>query len=257
MNALAQELAVSAPIAPPVVDWAKTYDRLAQMEAHFTVSQVDMMELSRSKTVLDVGAGSGRLAIPMARKSKSVTALDTCPDLLGRCGSNAREAGLPNVVAHQADWDALVPGKDIPKHDVVVASRFNGELDLMKLDSAAKELVYVQLFSGPSTKALLNALLEGIVAPEAEAEVEQSGVSAIFNELTGYGIEPNVVHVPTAFTRWYRDENEALADFNWLGVDSALQPILHRNIRRFVAPAPHGGFRFQFDTKCAIVWWRK
>jgi SAM-dependent methyltransferase len=257
MNALAQELAVSAPIATPVVDWAKTYDRLAQLEVHFTPAQVEVMELDRSKTVLDVGAGSGRLAIPMARRAKSVTALDTCPDLLDRCGWNARDAGVPNITVHQADWETSIAGKDFLKHDVVVASRYNGALDLMQLDAAAKELVYVQLFSGPSTKALLNALLEGIVAPEPEAQVEQSGVNAIYNELTGYGIEPNVIHVPTGFTRWYRDEKEALADFDWLGVDAALTPILHRNIRRFVAPAPHGGFRFQFDTKCAIVWWRK
>lgn len=257
MNALAQELAAPVPIAAPASDWARTYDRLAQMETQFTSHQVEMMELTRARTVLDVGCGSGRLTIPMARKAKSVTALDTCADLLGRCGANAREAGLANVVVHQTCWDAAIPGKDIPKHDVVVASRYNGELDLMKLDAAANNLVYVQLFSGPSTKALLNALLEGIVAPEAEAEVEQSGVTAIFNELTGYGIDPNVVHVPTAFTRWYRDEKEALSDFDWLGVDAALAPILNRNIRRFLAPAPHGGFRFLFETKCAIVWWRK
>jgi SAM-dependent methyltransferase len=257
MNALAQELIALAPVAVPVFDWAKTYDRLAQMETQFTSRQVDMIELTRAKTVLDIGAGSGRLSIPMARKAKSVTALDKCPELLDRCGAHAREAGTPNVLTHQADWDALVPDKDLLRHDVVVASRYNGELDLMKLDAAANELVYLQLFSGPSTKALLNALLEGIVASEPEAEVEQSGVTSIFNELTGYGIEPNVIHVPTAFTRWYRDEKEALADFNWLGIDSALAPIFNRNIRRFLAPAPHGGFRFLFETKCAIIWWRK
>lgn len=257
MNALAQELIAPAPVAVPVLDWAMTYDRLAQMETQFTSAQVEMMELTRARTVLDIGCGSGRLAIPMARTAKSVTALDTSADLLDRCGANAREALTGNVITHQADWDALIPGKDLPKHDIVVASRYNGELDLMKLDAAANLLVYVQLFSGPSTKALLNALLEGIVAPEPEAEVEQSGVTAIFNELTGYGIEPNVIHIPTAFTRWYRDEKEALADFDWLGVDAALAPILNRNIRRFLAPAPHGGFRFLFETKCAIIWWRK
>lgn len=257
MNALAQELLAPAPLAIPVLDWANIYDRLAQMETQFTSAQVEMMELTRAKTVLDIGCGSGRLAVPMARKAKSVTALDKSSELLERCGAHAREALVGNVITHHADWDALIPGKDLPKHDVVVASRYNGELDLMKLDAAANNLVYVQLFSGPSTKALLNALLEGIVAPEPEAEVEQSGVTAIFNELTGYGIEPNVIHVPTAFTRWYRDEKEALSDFGWLGVDAALAPILNRNIRRFLAPAPHGGFRFLFETKCAVVWWRK
>lgn len=257
MNAFAQELAAPLPIATPILDWARTYDRLTRMESQFTSHQVEMMRLTRSKTVLDVGAGSGRLAIPMARQAKSVTALDRCAELLDCCGSNARDAGIGNVIPHHADWDTFIPGKDLPRHDVVVASRYTGELDLMQLDAAANELVYVQLFSGPSTKALLNALLEGIVAPEPEADVEQSGVATIFNELTGYGIEPNILHVPTGFSRWYRDEKEAFADFDWLGVDSALQPILHRNIRRFLAPAPHGGFRFRFDTKCAIIWWRK
>jgi SAM-dependent methyltransferase len=257
MNAHAQELTAPAPIAIPVFDWATTYDRLARMETQFTSAQIEMMELTRARTVLDVGCGSGRLAIPMAHKAKSVTALDSSLELLERCGAQARDALVGNVITRHADWDALVPGKDLARHDVVVASRYSGALDLMKLDSAANNLVYVQLFSGQSTKALLNALLEGIVAPEPEADVEQSGVTAIFNELAGYGIEPNVVHVPTAFTRWYRDEKEVLTDFDWLGVDGALAPILYRNIRRFLAPVPHGGVRFLFETKCAIVWWRK
>jgi hypothetical protein len=256
MNALAQNLAAPTPLPAPV-DWAETYDRLTQMEVQFTPLQLGVLQLTRDLTVLDVGAGSGRLAIPMARSAKSVTALDRSAELLHRCDSHAREALVSNVVTHQADWDALVPGRDLPKHDVVVAARFNGEMDLMKLDAAANKLVYVQIFSGPSTKALYNALLEGIVAPEPEAEVTQSGVVAMFNELAELGIEANVTHLPTGFARWYRDEQEALADFDWLGVADALRPLLDSNIRRFLVAVPHGGFRFVFETKCTIVWWRK
>jgi SAM-dependent methyltransferase len=257
MNALAHKLAAPTPILAPAGDWAEAYDRLAAMEVQFTPLQIGAMELNRSQTVLDIGAGSGRLSIPLARCVKSVTALDSSRALLDRCGSNAREALIGNVATHEADWDAVVPGRDLPKHDVVIASRFTGEQDLMKLDAAANELVYVLMFAGPSTKALYNVLLEGIVAPEPEAEVAQSGTVAMFNELAELGIEPNVVHVPTGFTRWYRDEREAFADFDWLDVEPSLRSLLNRNIRRFLVPAPHGGVRFLFETKCSIVWWRK
>lgn len=258
MNALAAvDVSGSAPVSPAPVDWAEIYDRLAEMEEAFTPFQVNAMALEQRHTVLDIGAGSGRLSLPIAQRVRSVTALDNSRPLLDRLERRARESGQTNIVTLERDWDEIDPRKDLPRHDVVIASRYTGEKDLLKLNDAANELVYLVVFAGPSTRALHSALLEGIATPPDEAPVERSGVLRLMDEISSLGIEPNVVHVPDGFVRWYRDEREALASFDWLGVDPSLQAVLNSNIRRFLQAPPHGGVRFAVETRSAVVWWRK
>lgn len=257
MNALtAVELSGSAPVLAAPTDGEGAYDRLAAMGERFTPFQVAAMRLERRHTVLDVGAGSGRLAFPVAQRVKEVTAIDSSRRLLDRLEHGARETGQKNIVTMEKDWDTVRPGHDLPRHDVVIASRYTGEQDLLKLDEAANEFVYIVTSAGPSTHALHSALLEGIAAPSVEDAALRPGVVTLAEKLSALGIEPNVTHVPDGFMRWYRDENEALADFDWLDVDPALDTVLARNIRRFLQPA-HGGVRFLFETRSALVWWRK
>ena len=65
-------------------------------------------ELAGGGTVLDVGAGTGRVALRLARGGCSVTALDRDPILLSVLADRAAEAGLEirTVVADAADFDA-------------------------------------------------------------------------------------------------------------------------------------------------------
>ena len=252
MSPLARKTA--APRDAP--GFAETYDRLAGMEGDFTPHQIEAMALASHHSVLDVGAGSGRLALPVARRVRSVTALDHAQPLLDRLNASAEADGITNITTRIAQWDDIEPGRDLPRHDVVIASRFTGTHDLMKLDAAANELVYVLLFAGPSTRALHRALLEGISLHEADPPVARPGVVSLFNELSEFGVEPNVVHVADGFSHLYPDESSALADFAWLGIDRAFQPLLNRNNRRFLRPEKNG-VRFMFETRSAIVWRRK
>jgi len=66
-------------------------------------------ELARSEPgpVLDVGAGTGRVALDLARQGHDVTALDRDPELLAALRERAALAGLsvPTVVADAAGFD--------------------------------------------------------------------------------------------------------------------------------------------------------
>ncbi len=53
--------------------------------------------------VLDVGAGSGRVTLDLARHGHSVTALDVDPDLLAALSARAATAGLRDVRTVCAD----------------------------------------------------------------------------------------------------------------------------------------------------------
>jgi SAM-dependent methyltransferase len=66
-------------------------------------------ELARAEggAVLDVGAGTGRVALDLARRGHDVTALDRDPELLAALRERAGLAGLsvPTVVADAAGFD--------------------------------------------------------------------------------------------------------------------------------------------------------
>jgi SAM-dependent methyltransferase len=65
-------------------------------------------ELAGGGSVLDVGAGTGRVALRLARNGCTVTALDRDPVLLSVLADRAVEAGVTvrTVVADAADFDA-------------------------------------------------------------------------------------------------------------------------------------------------------
>jgi SAM-dependent methyltransferase len=65
-------------------------------------------ELAAGGTVLDVGAGTGRVALRLARAGCTVTALDRDAELLAVLAERARAAGLPirTVVADAGGFDA-------------------------------------------------------------------------------------------------------------------------------------------------------
>jgi SAM-dependent methyltransferase len=56
--------------------------------------------------VLDVGAGTGRVALALARAGHDVTALDHDPDLLAALTERAGELAIDTVVADAAGFDA-------------------------------------------------------------------------------------------------------------------------------------------------------
>lgn len=53
--------------------------------------------------VVDIGCGTGLLALEFAARTRRVWALDISPGMLGALDGNARAAGLDNVVAMRAD----------------------------------------------------------------------------------------------------------------------------------------------------------
>lgn len=76
--------------------WAKTYDTtwntLIATEELFSLGFLDSLT---GTTALDVGAGTGRYAVKLARNGWDVTAVDANPAMLGVARSAADNEGLP------------------------------------------------------------------------------------------------------------------------------------------------------------------
>lgn len=79
------------------------------------------LDLEGVQTVLDVGCGSGNLALPLARRVRRVHALDFSAEMLRLLRAAARAAGVRNVVTHRRSW--ADDWARIPRADLVLCSR--------------------------------------------------------------------------------------------------------------------------------------
>ncbi len=101
------------------------------------------------ESILDVGCGTGALALPLARAGHHVTGLDFSRAMLDVLERRAEEKGLPNVATVLAAWDDDWRAVGVPQADVVIASRSLGVHDLRaafeKLTAHARRRVCVTL----------------------------------------------------------------------------------------------------------------
>ena len=70
--------------------------------------------LSPDATVLDVGGGAGRFALPLATRAKHVTVVEPSADAVEMLKTRAAEAGLSNITVINEPWeDAEAPSADM------------------------------------------------------------------------------------------------------------------------------------------------
>jgi 2-polyprenyl-3-methyl-5-hydroxy-6-metoxy-1,4-benzoquinol methylase len=73
--------------------------------------------IDRKTTVLDIGAGDGRLTVPLARIARTVTALEPAGDMLEGLRENIKTSQV-NVQIIQSSWEEA----DVEDYDIVVCA---------------------------------------------------------------------------------------------------------------------------------------
>ena len=102
-------------------------------------------------TVLDVGAGAGRLAIPLAQRCRSVTAVEPSESMREALAAAAREWHVSNLHVIGERWEDASPDPaDIVICSHVVYTVTAIESFVSKLDRFANELVAVVIFDKPA-----------------------------------------------------------------------------------------------------------
>ena len=144
---------------PP--DEAAVWDARAQefsrqtRHSDYAASFLARLDLAPGLTVLDMGAGSGALALPLAAAGHQVIAADISSGMLAELQKQADEAGLSDRIrcvqldfnAPFADWEAVGLTEDCV--DVALASRSTMVRDLAaslaKLEAVARQRVAVTM----------------------------------------------------------------------------------------------------------------
>ena len=110
-----------------------------------------LLELvAADQTVMDVGAGGGRLALPLALQCRSVVAVEPSASMGAVLSQQAEEYGINNVSLVQSQWEeAEVDPADVVLCAHVVYTVRDIAAFLRKLGAHANRLVLIVIYNAP------------------------------------------------------------------------------------------------------------
>ncbi|MEM7113221.1 MAG: class I SAM-dependent methyltransferase [Chloroflexota bacterium] len=98
---------------------ASRYDNCTAPPGSYDQTLRALQELVRpNDTLLDVGAGTGRFAIPLAHHVQQITALDHARPMLDILQEKVQRERLSNIALVETAWESA----DVVPHDVVLAA---------------------------------------------------------------------------------------------------------------------------------------
>ncbi len=229
------------------------WDRRAPTFARSTRSRADeflqVVEpyLSPRKTLIDVGAGTGRHATPLAERLEWVTAVEPSE------GMRAQIAARDNMTVIASTWeDAEVAPADL----VICCHVMYGIADpvpfLRKMNDAARERVFVMMRESdlPHPGAVLRTRLVG------EQGARLPRFSELFMLLVQMGMAPDVRYVRYPMVNRYTSMEEALEDCRQVAGDGWDEAAAWRILEEILRP---DGDELVFDgghTLSGVAHWQ-
>jgi len=241
---------------------AKKFNESVMQRTERTEMQIEKLELKPEYTVLDVGAGTGRLTIPIAKQVKSVTAVDQSKGMLACLQENVDREGITNVTSINKRWEDIDPGVDIEPHDVVIACHSLGMLDiqeaLRKMDATAKRYVYIINFAG---RWMGNG--DGRLWKAISGDRQRFGHSTdyilLYNILHDMKIYANVDILDTEFEQHYDSLDDAVDRWKEMyDISEKNEDLLGEHLSEIlVKDSETGTLSFKRKSKSATIWWQK
>ncbi len=237
-------------------DWDRRAERRSRGEGDGDYSQAFLarMDLTDAKTALDIGCGTGNLAIPLAKRIRKVHALDFSPEMLRFLEINRKRAGVANIVAHRLSWTDSWRG--VPAADIVVCSRAMSVDDLRgaleKMDRKAKRRCYLTLhaggsYLGPDVLALLGR----------EMEPRPDYIYAV-NILYQMGVKARVDFLRSMGGTGYVSAEDFIGAVRWrVGALTKKEEGRLRKFFRSLPPEPDGKSRYRHGFEWALLSWEK
>lgn len=164
--------------------------------------------ISPQDTVLDVGAGAGRLVLPLALRCRQVIALEPSPSMMASLKETAARSGIHNVTAVQSPWEtAEVATADAVLCVNVLYTVPDVDAFIRKLETHARQQVLIILhMEHPQAQAYpfwRRAHGEDRLGPPALRE--------LMEVLWGMGIFPNLEMLPPSRPRGFESRDAARA----------------------------------------------
>ena len=213
--------------------------------------------LEGCETALDVGAGCGALAIPLARRLRRVTAVEPSPAMAKALALEARERGLANLSIVEAAWGDV----PVPPHDLLLCAHVG---HLLQRDStflreasafALKGVALVRDASGSEDKFFFKELYPVLLGQPYGGPCEHEET---VEGLARLGVRPTVTLIEYRSDQPFTDLEEA-CDFwmEYMGlqgerVRTFLRGFLAERLRRDAE-----GWIAPYAKQAAVIWWRR
>lgn len=246
------------------VDRRDFWDGRAQEFSEYAASTgypeafIRILQPSKSWTVLDMGCGGGTITIPLAKKVKSITAVDFSKRMLEIVDQRCRRGSITNVRTIQGRWEDDWDRLKIGVHDVAVASRSLINVDvrssIAKLNGVAKRAVYISTIvgSGPFDKQLF----------ESTGRKFNMGPDYItyYNLLYEMGIMASVAFIPEPHRNQWGSYEEAFEDQRWMfhGMTEEEEDKVRAYLKRNLMSVK-GRLQLPYSRHChwAVMYWTK
>lgn len=219
--------------------------------SNLTKKQLSQLPLSKEITVLDVGAGTGRMTLPIAKRVKHVTALEPSERMLAFLSDKARRQQICNI----SYINKTLEDMDVScSYDLVVASfslfMFDIKDALLKMNTLARKGVYLFLCASPWVDTELQLAIY-------DSRSYWSDFIFIYNILHDLEIIPNVQIRIYTLKQCFMNLDDA--------VDKTLQryhiPIEKKMKLRAYLQATcveeKGKLWYNRKRKAATIWWTK
>ena len=162
--------------------------------------------LSPEWTVLDVGAGGGRLSLPLAQRCRHVTAVEPSAAMVGVLREEAARTGTGNLTVIEATWEAAdAPAADLVVCVHVVYTVVEIEPFLRNLGDHARERVALVAFVDPP-QAQLSPFWPRV---HREERLRLPCLAELVPVLWEMGVYPDVTMLPPRPFLGYEDRERA------------------------------------------------
>lgn len=224
-----------------------------------TRARLAAMDIPDRSRVLDIGAGPGTYAVPLAERGCSVTAVEPSPVMRDLLRTRMKTEKVRNITVIPKRWEDVDPAGLGDPFDAVIASFSLTMMDmgeaLAKMHACCRGTVHLYWFLTPPAWAKVNEdlwpLLHGGRFPgEPTADwlwqiLYEMGICA--------GIRPEA---ETMVSR-YRDMDEAMEEFRQrLNCTTPAQEEIVRNYFQTVLKQDGDGFVLGPGTRSAHIWWK-
>jgi cyclopropane fatty-acyl-phospholipid synthase-like methyltransferase len=175
-------------------DYVAAYDRKAGYDPAEDVETMARHGLDTESTLLDLGAGTGKLAVAAASRCKHVTAVDVSPAMVAAIRDRAEAAGVENLSIEHAGFLSYEPAGG--PFDVIYSRNALHQLpDFWK----GIALDRVRTFLRPAGVLHLRDLVYDFQPSEADMAIEEWMSGAVSDPAIGYTPSDLAEHVRLEF----------------------------------------------------------
>ena len=213
-------------------------------------------EFAECRTLVDIGGGAGRLALPLSLSREAVTVVDSSKSMLLELQDSCEEAKIENVSSVFGLWEDAV----IDIHEGALCSHVTYGIEnigkfLENVNQyASKRVVIIAFMKSP--QAHLESLWREV---HEEERVHLPGVPELMDVLWQLGIAPELNIIEHLGPHIYGSEKDAISDLRrrlYVNQGTRKDKILTRVLKSDLKPKEQGMELANSDGRisCLISW---